>query len=261
MRRFDVSLRDGLQSLQKVFTLGEKKHMLNSIMRKWKPEGMEVGSLVSEKILPQMKDSIPLYHYARQKYPHMDFFLLVPPVEKYLTLAKKENISNISLITSVSEAFQRRNVNQSIGQTKDILASLPPDFQRVKLYVSCITECPLAGKGCNHKIINDLLYYSTNKKIHEICLSDTTGTLKFTDFKYIMDHLLVENLPPNRLSLHLHQSPDMGQIIRYASGLNVKRFDVSHFSNMGGCSVTMDRGAMHGNLTYTDLSLIMRTFQ
>ena len=86
LRFFDVSLRDGLQSLKTCYTLNDKKNMLDHIIQTYNPRDIEVGSLVSSKILPQMSGSIELYNYARNNYPNHNFYLLVPNY-KYFSMA------------------------------------------------------------------------------------------------------------------------------------------------------------------------------
>ena len=65
---FDVSMRDGLQSLKPIYTLKHKKIMLDRIIDTYKPDSLEIGSLVSQKVLPQMKDSYALYKHATNHY-------------------------------------------------------------------------------------------------------------------------------------------------------------------------------------------------
>ena len=296
IRYFDVSMRDGLQSLSKIYTLPEKQIMLDTIMKTHKPHALEIGSLVSPKILPQMANSYELYQYANTIYNKnsiynrvtksnminyiyhpCDFYLLVPPTKKYLDRAQNLNIKNISLITSVSEAFQRKNINQSIQETKENIKNLlkiPGTFDNVKLYVSCITHCPISGKQDNNHILNELYEYLEIDGINEICISDTCGTMKQKDFIDIIDNLSKKmknmnmNTKMDKLSLHLHMNENdsidsnefidnsnVDTIIEYALINNIHKFDVSSLKNSGGCSITItDRTKLNGNLTYDRLN-------
>ena len=296
IRYFDVSMRDGLQSLSKIYTLPEKQIMLDTIMKTHKPHALEIGSIVSPKILPQMANSYELYQYANTIYNKnsiynrvtksnminyiyhpCDFYLLVPPTKKYLDRAQNLNIKNISLITSVSEAFQRKNINQSIQETKENIKNLlkiPGTFDNVKLYVSCITHCPISGKQDNNHILNELYEYLEIDGINEICISDTCGTMKQKDFIDIIDNLSKKmknmnmNTKMDKLSLHLHMNENdiidsnefidnsnVDTIIEYALINNIHKFDVSSLKNSGGCSITItDRTKLNGNLTYDRLN-------
>ena len=307
LKLFDVSLRDGLQSMPTIYTLAEKKEMLSKIIYQYRPHQMEIGSIVSYNVLPQMKNSIELYKYASNKYAptnnkyapnnnkyapnkyasivindytydymnhytnndindinnindiNCDFFLLVPPIKSYINQAILHNIENISLITSVSNSFQQKNIQKTIIDTKDILQTIlshDSQFTNIKLYISCITHCPFEGKKNNDYIVNEIIYYSKLKKINNLCLSDTCGNMDFIDFKYIIDNLLLY-INIDNISLHLHVNKNnylnIEKIIEYAITNKIYKFDVTGFENIGGCSVTMDQNKLHGNLQYKDL--------
>mgnify|MGYP006435245545 CR=1 FL=1 len=65
LKLFDVSLRDGLQSMKKMYSLSEKKDLYHKIIHKHIPANVEIGSIVSPKILPQMKDSLELFKHTK----------------------------------------------------------------------------------------------------------------------------------------------------------------------------------------------------
>lgn len=294
IRHFDVSMRDGLQSLSKVYTLPEKKIILNKIMKQYQPHALEIGSLVSSKLLPQMNNSYDLYNYANTIYNengiynyysskskrnimcdttiennienYCDFYLLVPPSKKYLDMAKKLNIRNVSFITSVSEKFQQKNTKQSIKETKENIKEVlknPKTFDNVKLYVSCITNCPISGKQDNEYIINELYEYLHIDGINEVCISDTCGDMKYSNFKHIIDYLSIEmNYNLEKISLHLHinanddkkNSSNIDDIIEYAIKNKIYKFDVTSMENIGGCSIVINnKKELYGNLTYDRL--------
>ena len=80
-----------------------------------------------------------------------------------------------------------------------------PEKSTVKLYVSCINECPIEGKIDNNVIIEKILKYQELKP-DILCLSDTCGTLTVDDLNYIILNLQ-KNKNFNNLSLHLHVKP------------------------------------------------------
>ena len=270
---FDVSMRDGLQSIPDLYTLKQKKIMLNKIINTYYPESLEIGSLVSHKILPQMKDSYELYKYATKYYIHKNnvyipkFYLLVPPTENYLEMAKNLNIKNISIMSSVSNKFQEKNVRLTLHETKNniikALNTYKPlenknQFDNVKVYLSCITQCPISGKIDNDLIVNELYNYLQIDTINEVCISDTCGKMSYSDFIHIIDYLSIDmksNL--SKVSLHLHCNDKLNydtinNIINYAIKHNIYKFDVSTI-DAGGCTITLNNNDLHNNLTYTRL--------
>ena len=263
LRLFDVTMRDGLQSSSKIYSLPEKKELLLNIISNRRPHALEIGSLVSPKILPQMENSLEMYTEAEMYNSlltgnrNIDIYMLTPNF-KSLQTAIDNNITNFSFITSVSNSFQTKNVNKNLSQTKSELEQMMESVNllptnNVKLYISCINECPISGLiDIDHIIQEILYYYYTYENISEICLSDTCGTLQFTEFKYIIDSLHKRQIEIDRFSLHLHDQSDnsnnLKEIIKYATVNGINKFDVSYLPNIGGCTVTMKNPT--GNLSY-----------
>ena len=262
---FDVSLRDGLQSKKEVYSLDDKKIILHDIINKYHPKSIEVGSLVSDKVLPQMSNSIELYNYAENLKKNINFYLLIPNLN-YTRKAIKNNIKNMSFITSVSNDFQLKNIKKTLIQTKDEINNITnyinhnKNIYNKKLYISCINHCPISGIIDNNFIINELLYYNNLNVFDELCLSDTCGKLDFNNFKIIIDNI-IDIIPNNKISLHLHISDDLDNlknIINYALNNNINNFDIS-ILNSGGCSVTIKKDELNNNLTYDVLYQILNS--
>ena len=79
---FDVTLRDGLQSLplteQHNCTIDTKKSIYNKIINKYNPKNIEIGSYVNNKILPVFKDTTELYYYVENTNKNKNHYVLVP---------------------------------------------------------------------------------------------------------------------------------------------------------------------------------------
>ena len=75
--------------------LNEKKKLLDKIIDHGNVENIEVGSIVSQKHIPQMKNSIDLYHYAKTINNNFNYYMLVPSI-KACKLAIEKNIENVS---------------------------------------------------------------------------------------------------------------------------------------------------------------------
>lgn len=253
---FDVTLRDGLQSMKKCWSLTEKRKLLTTIMSEKNPSALEIGSMVSPKVLPQMADSIELFHYAKHVYKNKDFYLLVPN-HNTAQCANDLFVDNISLITSVSESFQQKNIRKSLSETKsDIERSIQLPFQNVKLYISCIPNCPIEGEIPHHIIMRELKYYSMFNKITEFCISDTTGAFTLSTLKTILPKIC-DIIPNDKLSLHLHvdnKDPKTTALLHYAMQY-VSRFDVSYFDSSGGCTVTMGDD-VKSNVSYESIEQV-----
>uniref|UniRef100_A0A6C0ET54 Pyruvate carboxyltransferase domain-containing protein n=1 Tax=viral metagenome TaxID=1070528 RepID=A0A6C0ET54_9ZZZZ len=266
---FDVSLRDGLQSLsiskQENFSLEKKIELYNKISGFYKPKNIEIGSIISEKVLPIFKDTIELnkyiYDYCKNYETNCNNFVLIPNQQKLLKVINYKEFTNFSFITSVSDSFQRKNTKMSLQENDKELINmmyLLDDHQchihpNVKLYISCINECPIEGKIDNDFIVNRILNLNKNLNPSTICLSDTCGSLTPDDFEYIVDTCNYFGIPFSKISLHLHvrkdREIDVKTIIHMALDRKIIDFDVSILET-GGCSVTMEKTKLTPNLTY-----------
>jgi hydroxymethylglutaryl-CoA lyase len=261
---FDVSLRDGIQNADpEIWTTDAKLDTFRHILATETPRFMEVGSLVSPKILPIMHDSLEVHSYAntyikmhRESYdPRL--YMLVPSLSKLQT-AIYSGVRNVSFITSVSESFQKRNINRTLEETKTELKQMEKmaknhPYLRMKLYVSCIADCPIAGKQDVDYILRELLAYHYSYNFDELCMSDTCGTLTFDEYEYLVDTLIHFGVPPSKLSLHLHVSEtnkdEIRKILWHSFQKRICKFDVSMVET-GGCSVTMRPDQRLPNLSY-----------
>jgi isopropylmalate/homocitrate/citramalate synthase len=263
---FDVSLRDGIQNADpSKWTSDAKIDTFRDIVSLETPAFMEVGSLVSPKILPIMGDSIQIHDYttiflkgrknAQEK--NIGLYMLVPSLSR-LHSAIHYGVKNVSFITSVSEPFQKRNTNRTLDETKTELREMAQIVKqqpslRTKLYISCITECPISGKQDIDYILRELLQYHFAYSFDELCMSDTCGTLTFDDYEYLVDALIHFGVPPSKLSLHLHVSETNKEHIRkilwHSFQKQIRKFDVSMVET-GGCSVTMRPDQRLPNLSY-----------
>lgn len=275
---FDVTLRDGLQSLsneeQKSFTTKNKIEIYNKLIQKHNIENIEIGSFVSDKIFPIFKDTPILLNEINKinKMNEINNYVLVPNFTQ-LQNALKCGAKNFSFITSVSDSFQYKNTKMSLHEnleniknmilylddyrnfefepeTGEITANFKENY--IKIYVSCINRCPIEGEIKLSRIISHLL------KIHKlnptrICLSDTCGNLKPEDFVSIINYCKNVGIDIKKFSLHLHIHPDKEieaeKIMFIALDNGINEFDVSDFMT-GGCSVTMDKSNLAPNMNY-----------
>jgi len=265
---FDVSLRDGLQGIpkhrQENICLNDKIDVFHSMLFNYKPSKVEVGSIVNPKIMPIMADSLKLHKYAADFIKNVASYdpelYMVVPNKKGLDVCLENGIKNFSFLTSVSNSFQKKNINKTILETnkelEEMFKTLPVTDNefKTKLYISCINECPLEGKIDNDVVIHKILnYHKDFPSINEYCLSDTCGSLNFDDFKYIIDACMFFGIPTTKFSLHLHVNKenieDLTKIIYHSLDNNINQFDVSVLES-GGCSVTLPSSKLLPNLSY-----------
>lgn len=258
---FDVTLRDGLQGLslseQSIFQLDKKKEIYNEILSRYNPSTIEIGSCVNNKILPVFNDIREFVEYTNGLNNNKNHYVLTPNLNK-LTECVDLGIKNFSFITSVSDSFQLKNTKKTLSENYAELNKMVLFLENsvkeysIKLYVSCINECPIQGKIDTTSIVSELFSLSM-LNISNICLSDTCGTLTHSNFIDIVENMKKIGLNMDTFSLHLHVMPhrekEIEQIFHTALDNGINKFDVS-LLNTGGCSVTMDGSKLLPNMSY-----------
>jgi hydroxymethylglutaryl-CoA lyase len=260
----DVTLRDGLQTEpDSDWCLSKKQDLYHKIITTYSPTYIEIGSFANPKVLPIMGDTVPLFHYTN-KYKKMcggsaQHYVLVPSMSK-LDEALSNNVNHMSFLTSVSDTFQKKNVNRSLDETKIELKTMTKILEeypniRKKLYISCINECPLTGPIDIDVVLHEICKYYHEYSFDELCLSDTCGSLNLIDYMYLVESMYFFGIPKSRIGVHLHMKnmKELENIIRYSLQNDILRFDISAIES-GGCSVTMNKCVP--NLTYDVFSSI-----
>ena len=276
VRAFDVTLRDGLQGLslleQSDFTTEKKKDIYYNIVRKYGTHNLEVGACVNYKMLPMFQDTREFVQYLQRNHSNRNHYVLVPNEVHLMQALSLFGVTNFSFIMSVSNSFQLKNTKMNLLDTFKnlinmmfILDDLSVAFgpTKVKLYVSCINECPIEGRLDNQVVVENLVTLRNYIKPNTMCLSDTCGTLSASDFSEILQGLDKNLFDLSKVSLHLHVRPEreeeVEKIVHMALDHGIVEFDVSDLPT-GGCSVTMDKGQLAPNMSYAQYYKFLTTY-
>jgi len=249
----DVTLRDGLQSYHKNispqnrFEIGKK--LINLGLK-----NIEVGSIVSDKIIPQMKDSMQVYNKMNEYNNNVNYHMLISNM-KGIKMMMNNNVKNIAFFTSPSDSFNLKNINKTTGESLKSINSMMNEINNnayVKGYISCINECPYEGKLELVKML-DTINKLYDMGMDEICISDTLGTLtqdKLNEILYNLDYEVLD-----KLSIHLHQkkNDNWKSVVDCCLFYNLVSFDTSVL-NLGGCPAAYSSKEKSGNLSLFDLT-------
>ena len=261
IKLFDVTMRDGLQSIKRHIPLETKKNMTVELLNRRRPDSIEIGALVSPKAMPQMSTSVDLFNYTTEyisKTEDLDtnVFVLVPPKFEKMCQAHELGVRHVSIMSSVSDEFQLKNVRQTTEQTLSTITNSLQllHFDSAKVYLSCVDRCPVTERRFYpYQIADAVADYSILPQVSEICLSDTMGTLHWNALTDILDEIKASDISMDKISLHLHVNENdhsnVTSLLYIASKAGVKKLDVSDTST-GGCNMTLDASQLHGNLTY-----------
>jgi hydroxymethylglutaryl-CoA lyase len=248
----DVTLRDGLQSYQKIispynrFEIGKKLISLGL-------NNIEVGSIVSDKVIPQMRNSMDVYNEMKQYNNMINYHMLISNM-KGIKLMMDNNVKHIAFFTSPSDGFNLKNINKTTEDSLNTINMMMKEVNNsayIKGYISCINECPYEGRLELAKIINTINKLD-EMGMDEICISDTLGTLTRDKLNEILYNLSYEVL--DKISIHLHQKANENwkKLVDCCLFYNIISFDTS-LLNLGGCPAAYKSTEKSGNLSLYDL--------
>jgi hydroxymethylglutaryl-CoA lyase len=253
VRIVEVGPRDGLQNEKTFLPLEAKVEFIRRLVDAGLT-AIEVGSFVSEKRVPQMKDTaevlrrLPRDNGAR-------YSVLVPNV-KGMQAALDAEAQEVAVFASASEKFSLANIgcsiDESIERFRPVLEMARANSVPVRGYVSCVLGCPFEGAVAIKPVV------STSTKLlelgcYEISLGDTIGIGTARQAREII-RAVGHEIGIDRVAGHFHDT--RGQALAnilacFEEGVRV--FD-SAVAGLGGCPFAP--GAA-GNVSTEDLVFML----
>lgn len=289
----DVSPRDGLQNEPGVIPAAAKVELVRLLSLSGVDE-IEVSSFVSPKWVPQLGDAAEVFAAAaKYKRAGLCFSALAPNERGAAALVDVNHhvggdarvIDKMSLFTSASETFNRKNTNAGIDESLDrfrpALALAAREGLWVRVYISCVVACPYEGPIAPRQVaavfskIAGILTHSqywadgpigagrTFAGV-EIDLGDTIGAATPGKTEALLEAILKENgwmselgsLGRERVSrlpivLHLHDTfGRAAECVQTALAMGIRSFDGSA-GGLGGCPYATPPGGARapGNIS------------
>ena len=246
---YEVGPRDGLQNEKENIPIEDKVKFINYLTLCDYPF-IEVGSFVSSKWIPQMKNSNLIFKKIK-KNKNTNYPLLVPNM-KGLHDAVESEVKNICIFTTSSETFSKKNTNRSVKETseniKQILKEAYKKGIKVRGYISCVLGCPYEGE-ISFKKTTSLAKFLIEYGCYEVSLGDTVGYGTPLDTKSLI-HEVSKKIPSSKIAMHMHDTYGQALANIFASlEMGISTFDTSA-GGLGGCPYA--RGAA-GNVATEDV--------
>lgn len=205
VRIVEVGPRDGLQNEQAMVPTAAKIGLIDRLSATGLAT-IEATSFVSPKWVPQLADAAEVLAGIRRR-PGVAYPVLVPNETGY-ERARAAGVDEIAVFTAASEAFNRRNVNASIGESlrrfEPVLARARADGVRVRGYVSTVLGCPYQGEVPVADVVR------VSRALHamgcyEISLGDTIGVGTPVAARTMLRAVSAE-VPMPALAIHFHDT-------------------------------------------------------
>ncbi|MAB72990.1 MAG: hydroxymethylglutaryl-CoA lyase [Planctomycetaceae bacterium] len=236
VRITEVGPRDGLQNESTLVPVAGKIAFVDALGDAGFPE-IEVTSFVSPKWVPQLADAAEVMSGITRR--SSTTYSVLCPNQRGAEAALAAGADKISIFTSASEGFCRKNLNASIGESIERFrpvvdlartASLP-----IRGYVSCMVRCPYDGPVDPEDVLGTVrrLLDLAGGDI-EIALGETLGVAEPDQIEAVLDEV-ASVVPVSRIDLHLHDTKGMALAgVDRALQCGVRAFD-SSCGGLGGC--------------------------
>jgi hydroxymethylglutaryl-CoA lyase len=256
----EMGLRDGLQSIQTIFTTEGKMAWIKAEAAAGVPQ-IQVGSFVPPKLLPQMADSADVVAQSI-KIPGLTVSALAPNL-KGAENAMKAGAHQVGIVMSVSEAHNLSNVRRTTQDSLDDFARIVdfrdahPEYQDV-----CISGGMATAFGCTisgpvplpdvMRVAEGLLARGANR----LSVADTVGYANPKQVSELFKELYRTVGKDVAVGAHFHDTRGLGLANAFAAlDAGVRELDAS-LGGLGGCPYAP--GAS-GNIVTEDLVFMLES--
>ncbi len=239
--------RDAMQGIHEFIPTERKITYINKLL-KVGFDTIDVGSFVSPKAIPQMKDTADVIQGLDLDSSKSKLSVIVPNRRGAHDAIKFDQVSYLGYPFSISETFQKRNTNASIEESlqrvADIQAITIKNNKELLIYVSMAFGNPY-GDVWNVEIAQQYVTKLVSMGIKRFSLSDTIGVSTPESLEYLFSNL-TSMFPDIYFNAHLHTTPDKWEEkVAAAYKHGCRSFDGA-IKGYGGCPMAKDE--LTGNM-------------
>ena len=244
--------RDAMQGIHDFIPTQIKAEYINLLLQVGF-DTIDFGSFVSEKAIPQLKDTTEVLNKLDLRQGKTKLLAIVANLRGVEEAIKHPQISYLGFPFSVSETFQQRNTNAGIETSlltvEKLLINCEKSNKKAVIYLSMGFGNPY-GDPWSNEIVEHWTNELTKIGAEIISLADTTGISSPEKINYLYPHL-VSSFPKVEFGIHLHSTPSSWhEKIEAAWESGCRRFD-SSLRGYGGCPMASDE--LTGNIATESL--------
>ncbi len=234
--------RDAMQGISNFIPTTKKVEYINSLL-KIGFHTIDMGSFVSPKFIPQLADTSDVLKNIDLTNTLSKLLVIVANERGAEEAVNYEQISYLGFPFSISETFQKRNINSSIKDSLIRLENIQnlcvKNNKKLVTYFSMAFGNPYGDEWSayivahwSEKLLNDF-------GVNILSLSDTIGSSNKDSIEWIFNKLIKE-FPAVEFGAHLHTTPQSWEEkVSSAVKSGCKRFDGAILGK-GGCPMAKD---------------------
>jgi len=233
--------RDAMQGLEKFIPTEDKVRYINQLL-KIGFDTIDFGSFVSPKAIPQLRDTKEVLEQLDWKNSRSKLLAIVANTRGAEEAALHEGITYLGFPLSISETFQQRNTNKSIGEALNTVEAIQNiclrSNKKLVTYISMGFGNPY-GDPYDVALVAQFVDIMVTLGSSVISLADTIGVSNPDTITNLFTSLS-KQYPHTEIGVHLHSNPATAvEKIEAAIQSGCKRFDGA-IRGFGGCPMAED---------------------
>ena len=239
--------RDAMQGIHEFIPTKTKVNYIQQLL-KVGFDTLDVGSFVSQRAIPQMKDTADVLNQLDLSETDTKLLCIVANKKGADNAMKFEQVDYLGFPFSVSETFQVRNTNSTIAEAVkrvDYIQNLCEKHGKaLVVYLSMGFGNPY-GDPWSPDIVAQWMDHMVRRGVKIISLSDTIGVSNPANIRSIYSQLS-SSYPEIEIGAHLHTRPESWkEKIQAAYDSGCTRYDGA-IKGYGGCPMAAD--TLTGNM-------------
>lgn len=239
--------RDAMQGIEEFIPTEKKAAYINQLL-KCDFDTMDFGSFVSEKAIPQMRDTAEVLELLDLGISNTKLLAIVANKRGAQDALEFGEIELLGFPFSISETFQMRNTNSTIAESlkrvDEIQSLCIKKKRKLVVYLSMAFGNPY-GDAWSPEVVMHWAKELSWRGIDTIALADTTGVSTPANITQLFSSLIPEFTRVN-FGAHLHTTPETWrEKVDAAWNAGCRRFD-SAVKGFGGCPMAEDK--LTGNM-------------